>query len=517
MEKVKEFLFYHGEKVGLAVVVILGVLGLLAAQPWRTDVPEAEQLAQALRSLQVAMSGTVPETAQYEAPDLLGELQARLSPIEAEALGRGVWAFYDIDRLPEERPELRVAAAEEVQVIPERGRLKVAWTVDPGQQAVENSQARYDGPIELVRAVIYRAPAEVPEQLREVGSTPLEDVVIVPPVSAAARASERRRFAGEPVSRRPEGRAALVPLGKVRVEEAEQAGRFVYADGDVQAEKDYVYKVKLVALNPRYDPNNPSAAPQFIESSLGDTPLSLAQRPLPSIRWFFVGGSPERAGIRVYRWQVFNVPVSELTEGAEGAAPVAEAAEEVVERAQWVDATFYVRPGEPIGRRESRYVLVPGTKKPLNVAIDFSTGNTAVAVESAPRIIDSPRVTLTAAGAPAVTRLVKDTLLLYYLDSEGQLRTRWQEPDLGLAERRAAVAGAPAAGAAERGGRPAAGGRRRLSGAALERRRAELMRREEAALQRTREAIRRAKVTDAAERRRREREQEVPEELPPEF
>jgi len=519
MEKVKEFLFYHGEKVGLAVVVLLCLLSLLAAKPWSTDIPEAQELARALSGLRSAMSGSVPETVQYQAPDLMSQLQARLAPLRAGSFERGMWAFYDIDRLPEERPELRVAAVSEVRVIPERGRLKVTWSVDPAQQALENSQARYDGIIELVKAVIYRAPANQPDQLREVGSTPLEDVVIVPPVTAASRPSTRPRFTGGLLSSRPGTQTVRVPAGKVPVEDAEQAGRFVYADADVEADQDYVYKVKLVALNPRYDPNNPGSAPQFIESDLEDTPVSLAQRPLPSIRWFFVGGSPGRAGIRVYKWEVFNIPAAELAQPQEGTAAEAAAEEaaagETVERAQWVDATFYVRPGEPIGRKVLRYVLVPGAKKPVKATIDFSTGCTAVAVESAPRIIDTPKVTLTAAGAPSVTRLVKDTLLLYYLDAEGQLRTRWQEPDLALAEKRATAATGAAEATAGPRRRPATGTRRAISQAELERRRAALIRREQAEQARMREAIRRAKQAEAAKIR--QRIKEMPEELPPEF
>ena len=138
MEKVKAFLFYHGEKVGLAVVVFLCLVGLLAAQPWRRSVPEARQLEGAVRELRSAIARGGPAVGELTTPAYAEELQAQLAPItDVKPFANDVWPFHDIDVLPEDRPDsLQVAAAEQIRAIAERGRLKVTWSINPQQQAI---------------------------------------------------------------------------------------------------------------------------------------------------------------------------------------------------------------------------------------------------------------------------------------------------------------------------------------------------------------------------------------------
>ena len=82
MEKVKTFLFYHGEKVGLVAVVLVCLLGLLAAQPWSTAIPEAEQLGQGFRQLKNALAKAESDAGPPAHPDFVARLQTRLGPVE---------------------------------------------------------------------------------------------------------------------------------------------------------------------------------------------------------------------------------------------------------------------------------------------------------------------------------------------------------------------------------------------------------------------------------------------------
>ncbi len=514
MEKVKTFLFYHGEKVGLVAVVLVCLLGLLAAQPWSTAIPEAEQLGQGFRQLKNALAKAESDTELPAHPDFVARLQTRLGSVEdVQPFDTDVWPTHDIDSLPGERQNYpRVASVEELKVIAERGRLKVTWSVDPDQQAIANTQARYSGIIELVRAVVYRAPAEAPDRLQEVGTTPLADVVIVPAGLTTFRGDRRDRFTRRPVRRRLTETALDVPEGKITSQEAELAGRFVFTDSTVKPERDCVYKVKLVAKNPVYLPQDPKS-PEFIDSDLGVTPLSLVQRSLPNLRWFFTGGSPDLATVRLYKWHVFTIPASELAgageEVAQGEPGVA--GDQMVERAAWVDEGFFIRPGDPIGSQTLRWFLVPGTGKPEQLAIDFSTGCTVVAVEPAVQIIDYPTVTLTAAGGPATRRHFKDTYLLYYTDPSGNLRTRWQESDRLLAEAARVgggeVPGGRRPGEVRRGSEPRTG--IRVTRQEYERRMAEMERREEQHVREVEEEMRKARIEDEAkDRARRERGEE---------
>ncbi len=513
MEKVKTFLFYHGEKVGLVAVVLVCLLGLLAAQPWSTTIPEAEQLGQGFRQLKNALAKAESDVELPAHPDFVARLQTRLGTVEdVQPFETDVWPTHDIDSLPGERQNYpRVASVEELKVVAERGRLKVTWSVNPDQQAVANTQARYSGIIELVRAVVYRAPAEAPDRLQEVGTTPLDDVVIVPAGLSTFRRDRRDRFTRGPVRRGLTETALNVPEGKTTSQEAELAGRFVFADSTVKPEQDWVYKVKLVAKNPAYLPQDPKS-PEFIDSDLGVTPLSLAQRALPSLRWFFIGGSPDLATIRLYKWHVFTIPASELAGAGEAVAQAEPgvAGDQMVERAAWVDVGFSVSPGDPIGSQALRWCLVPGTGKSKQLAIDFSTGFTVVAVEPAVQIIDSPTVTLTAAGGPATRRHFKDTYLLYYTDPSGDLRTRWQESDRLLAELAAVEVGegpeGPRRGEVRRGSEPRRG--TRVTRQEYERRREEMSRREEQQGREMREKMRQARIEDEAQLRRRQREAE---------
>jgi hypothetical protein len=570
VEKVKAFLFYHGEKVGVAVVVVLCLLGLVVARPFSAAGLQRGALAQDLDSLKTKVSAEAPAS-EFVHPSLVAQLESQLSPADnVQPFAADVWPTVDIARIPTGRPDFpRLAPVAQVQVIPERGGLKVTWTVDPQQQATENAQARYEGVIGLTQAVIYRATAEVPDQLREVGTVPLDDMVIVPTPGATGRPGPQR-FVGGPPSR-PQAAGALltVPEGKISAEDAAQAGRFSYADRVVKAEQDYVYKVKLVAKNPTYDPVNPAGVPEFIESDVPATVLSLAQRPLPSIRWFFMGGNTESASVRVYRWHVFSVPagglpavgslpsavpaspvVAAAPAGGAGAPratsprgarpsapprpPVAAAAppaaaqpvltpvggpmavgtgaagaQEMVERGEWVVESFSVGPGDPIGLQVQGYYSPGGVGKPEQLTMDFSTGCTVVAVEMALRISDTPQVTLTAAGAPTSSRLVKDSLLLYYIDPTGALRTRWQEPDLVLAEMiatPAATAGLPAGGTAPSGRAPAA----RMTQKEYDARMRVLQQQDVERNRQQQQAIQRAMQEDEKHRQERER-QPVPE------
>jgi hypothetical protein len=139
----------------------------------------------------------------------------------------------------------------------------------------------------------------------------------------------------------------------------------------------------------------------------------------------------------------------------------------MVEHAEWVVKDFSVQPGDPIGAAVQGYFMPGGIARPEQLTIDFSTGCTVVAVDMALRISDAPAITLTAAGAPSSSRLIKDSLVLYYIDASGALRTRWQEPDLVLAEEMAAPAAtaatAPTAGATP-GTAPARTGRQLTPG-----------------------------------------------------
>jgi hypothetical protein len=514
MEKVKTFLFYHGEKVGLAAVLVLCALGLLAAQPWDTSIREESELRVAVQELTQAVASSSVVDEEYDAPDFVGGLKRELDPpVDVRPLDR--FAFYRAAEVPEtsafDYP--RVAAVTEVRVTAERGRLKVFWSVDPERQGVENAQGRHEGIIELVKAVIYRAPVQAPEQLREIGSTELADVVIVPPERVVVSSSGRRPT--PPARARTESVAFMVPPGKASSEDAEAAGRFVYADGTVEPEGDYVYKVKLVAHNPRFDPSSPGRMPPFIESDLAESALSLAQRALPSIRWFFVGGGPDTASVRVYRWHVFSLAAEELAgeEGAEGAAAAA-----TVEQSGWVGVTLFVRPGDPMGGVERRWFLVPGTSKQEQVEVDFSTGCTVVAVESAPRIMDMPTITLTAAGAPGPRPAIRaENLLLYYTDEEGTLRTRWQESDVLQSE----LAAAPGEGAAASGRERPGRGAETRSGRPMSRAQAEAMLRrarqqEDERIEQQRQEMRRRREAEEQERRvHEERDQYIPEQMPP--
>jgi len=524
MDKLKAFFFSHGEKVGLAVVVVLCLLGLWVARPWAAAAAQDSDLKRNLGVLEARIKGAAPQAGEFARPALAEQLQRELgAPQEVQAFSAGTWAFGpDISVLPEDRQNyLRLAAADQVQVVPERGGLKVTWTADPQKQAVENAQARYEGIIELMQAVIYRATAEAPTQLQQVGTVPLEDVVIVPAaLGAAGRPTPQRFVLGSPSSRpQPETALLTVPPGRVAATDAQQAGRFAYADRAVKADQDYVYKVVLVAKNPRYDPANPRGAPELIESELPSTVLSLAQRPLPSIRWFFMGGNTERASVRVYKWHVFSVAATEAAAAGSPATPAAvPSASAPVERAQWVVENFSVSAGDPIGRHVTGYFSAGAMDKPELLTIDFSTGCTAVAVDMVLRITDAPQVTLTAAGAPGSGRLVKDSLLLYYMDPTGALRTRWQEPDLVLAEMLAApaatvgpaAAGTPAAAAA---GTPAG----RITQQDYERRMQEYRRQQEERQRAVSATIQREAEADEALRRQREAQQYVPDEGPPGF
>jgi len=515
MEKVKAFLFYHGEKVGLAAVVFLCVVGMLAAQPWRRSVPEAKQLADAVKELKSAVGGegVTSGVGELTTPGYADALREQLAPVaDARPFANNVWPFHDIDALPENRPDsFRVAAAENITIIPERGRLKVTWSIDPQKQATANSQSRYEGVIELVRAVVYRAPAQAPDQLREIGTVPLDDVVIVPTAPRASRTMRPERFAGPPgARRRPTDTTTRVPQGKIPVEQAEQAGRFVFADSMVKSEQDYVYKVQLVAKNPRYDPQAAQPGAEFVKSSLSATEISLAQRPKPSLRWFFIGGNPEWATVRIYKWYVFSVAADELKEAEAGAA------QGVVERGGWVGHSFHVQPGDPIGAPDRPWVVVPGSEKRQQVSIDFSTGCTAVAVESALQISDRSTVTLTAGGTSTARRLFKETYLLYYTDLSGNLHARWSEPDLVQAEATTPEGTAQVEGATTPGGRAQRTGTSRGgSSAARARRMAEFARRQDEQARRHREQVSKAAAADEAHRREREREGDrVPENVP---
>ena len=546
MEKLKAFFFYHGEKVGLAVVVVLCLLGLWAARPWAAAGAQDSGLKRDLGTLDARVKGAAPQAGEFAHPDLVAQLQRELSaPQDVRAFSAATWAFGpDIAVLPEDRQNyLRLAPVAQVQVVPERGGLKVTWTSDPQKQVVENAQARYEGIIELMQAVIYRATAEAPTQLQQVGTVPLEDVVIIPSALGPTGRPAPQRFVLGSLPSRPQPEAALltVPPGKVAAADAEQAGRFAYADRAVKADQDYVYKVALVAKNPRYDPANPGGAPELIESELPSTVLSLAQRPLPSIRWFFMGGNTERASVRVYKWHVFSVAASEaaaagspatpaaapaVTQPGLAAAPAAGAvppggaaaasAAATVERGQWVVENFSVSPGDPIGRQVAGYFSAGAMDKPEQLTIDFSTGCTAVAVDMVLRITDNPQVTLTAAGSG---RRVKDSLLLYYMDPTGALRTRWQEPDLVLAEMLAApaatagpaVAGTPAPAAAASA--PAG----RMTPQEYDRRMREYMRQDAERVRAVQAAVQRDTQAEQALRKQRESQQYVPEEGPPGF
>jgi len=277
--------------------------------------------------------------------------------------------------------------------------------------------------------------------------------------------------------------------------------------------------VVLVAKNPRYDPANPKAAPELVEGELPGATLSLAQRPLPSIRWFFMGGNTDQIGVRVYKWHVFSVPATQAAAAGSpvpagatppvGAAPASAPA--IVERSGWAVENFSVGPVDSNGQEVTCYSSASGAVKPEQLTIDFSTGCTAVAVEMVLRITDTPQVTLTAAGSGASGRLVKDSLLLYYLDPTGALRTRWQEPDLVLAEMVATPAAAAATGPGVPGAptTPAAGAPTggKVTREEYERQMAERRRRDEEALRAQMEDVRRATEADQAERERHEREQ----------
>ena len=505
MEKVKTFLFYHGEKVGLAAVVLVCLLGLLAAQPWSTTIPEVEQLNQGFNQLKGALAKAESDTEPPAHADFVARLETQLGPVgDVQPFESAVWPTHDIDALQGERQNYpRVASVEDLKVVPERGRLKVTWSVDPEKQAIENTRARYSGVIELVRAVVYRAPAEAPDRLQEVGATALADVVIVPATAGTPRRDRLGGFTRE-VARRPRETALYVAEGKITSEEAERAGRFVFADSTVKPERDWVYTVKLVAKNPVYLPQDPNS-PEFTESDLEATPLSLAQRSLPSLRWFFTGGSPDWATVRVYKWHVFTISASELA-GAGGKVAETEAGaagDQMVERAGWVDAMFSVRPGDPIGSEDLRWFRAPGTEKLQQLTIDFSTGCTAVAVGSAVQITDYPAVTLTAAGAPATRRHFKDTLLLYYTDPAGNLRTRWQESDQLLGGMVAGVE--PGEGPKARRGPEGREGTPASREQFLQRRR-EMMREDEERSREARERARASQLEDEAHRRERQRE-----------
>ncbi len=291
-----------------------------------------------------------------------------------------------------------------------------------------------------------------------------------------------------------------LPEGKISSEDAQRAGRFAYADATVKPDRDYLYKVQLVAKNPRFEPTSPQDVPQFVESDLDATPLSLAQRALPSIRWFFIGGGEGAGQVRVYKWHVFTIPVSEMgekltdTEAASGQA--------TVERADWVGVTFpVVRPGDVIGREEKRWFTARGTSVRQQLTIDFSTGATAVAVENAPRI------EYAAAGDAATSRVVSSKLLLYYTDAEGALQTRWQETDLVPSERQvllAGEAGAATGGPLEAGPVEGTGGQE--GGYVSPERAASYRRMAEEAARRGEERFRAAQQEDEAMRRRMERE-----------
>jgi hypothetical protein len=532
MEKLKVFLFHHGEKVGLAAVAVLCLVGLLVAHPWSTGAMQDSVLKQDLTRLEAKVKAGPPEATEFAHLDFVAQLDNQLRPSEeVHAFPATTWPTVDIVSLPESRQNYPgVASVAEVKVVPERGGLRVTWSIDPQKQAIENAQARYEGVVQLVRAVVYRAPAESPTQLQELGTVPLDDVVVVPAVGGPGGGARPGRFLGGP----PAGARAAVPAGvvaegKVSADEADRAGRFAYADRSVKPEQDYVYKVKLVGKNPRYDPTNPAGMPEFIESDLASTELSLAQRPLPSIRWFFMGGNTEQASVRVYRWHVFSVAASEQAGGggspatggaapagarpgaaASGPAGVAatgtEAAAPPTEIGQWVVANFAVRPGDPIGREVQGYFAPSGVSKPEQLTIDFSTGCTVVAVEGALRITDTPVVTLTAAGAPGSSgRLVRDSLLLYYIDPAGVLRTRWQEPDLVLAEQLTApgVAGGPGATPTAVG----APGGTRMTAEAYQKQMEEGARRRREEAARREEAVKRAQEADKAHAAERSRHQ----------
>jgi hypothetical protein len=167
----------------------------------------------------------------------------------------------------------------------------------------------------------------------------------------------------------------------------------------------------------------------------------------------------------------------------------------MVERGEWVVKDFSVRPGDPIGSEIQGYFSPGGVGKPEQLTMDFSTGCTVVAVEMALRISDAPVITLTAAGAPS--RLIKDSLLLYFIDPSGALRTRWQEPDLVLAEELTAPApttgAAPGAAAATK---PAAG--RQISSEEYTKRMQQYTRQQEAADRASAAAVQRAMEQDRA-------------------
>jgi len=511
MEKLKSFLFLHGEKVGLAAVFVLCLLGLLLAQPWNTGIEEVEALRTATQQLERAfMAGSVPT---LQAPDFVARLQEELvTPGEVEAFPPGKIVVVDTQGLIEQGTgHPAVAAAEDVTVTPKRGRLLVSWKINPESQAAENERARWTGVLQLVRADIYRALAASPDQLELVGSTDLSDVVVVP-----ARSLPTAGFglAGPSVagSRRSGVGGPEVPPGMMSAEEAQQRERFVFADSDVEAGQDYVYKVRLVARNPLYTAQ--SDMPEFIESDLGSTNFSVAQRPQPSIQWFFLGGAPDFASVTVYKWHVVTVSPEELTttpaeQGVEEAASV----EGPVEQAGWVAMPFVVRPGDPIGGVATKWIPIEGTDKQKQARIDFSTGATAVALAPEPRILPGAGTAVGTAGAP-----VGASLLLSYLDADGNLQSRWQEPDLLKAELAPRLPG-------QEGGREAAtrpGSRasegvtgRGMSREQYEQRMQKYAEQERREAERIRQQIQQQKKEDERLREQREREQQyVPSDLP---
>jgi len=211
------------------------------------------------------------------------------------------------------------------------------------------------------------------------------------------------------------GRPEVAEEEEERIEIPE--GDIYYLDKDVKPDEEYVYKICFLALNPAA-PAEASPEERFIRSPLAGSPESAATKILEDVRFFFVGGTPQKVSLLVQRWIYEEKPEEEeaasrtrgLSAGVRGMVPFGEVGaippeiprygagvlpgarrepseieKELGVGGHWVGRTFVLEPGQRIGSK--RRVTTKKGEEYETQLIDFYTGCTLVDVITRLRMV----------------------------------------------------------------------------------------------------------------------------------
>lgn len=183
----------------------------------------------------------------------------------------------------------------------------------------------------------------------------------------------------------------------------------MFADTRVTSDVEYVYRVRFWAAD--------SSGGQRQLMSTDWSQESRKTAPRPDTEFYLTGILPDqgKAAMLVRKW--------------------------MYARNGWEMRTYYLGPGEQIGRaevlpkRDTRgNTIMDAANKPVMETVDFSTGCVLLSARSRPRSVETRRTTAEVAptgeikSVDNVDYVLYDTPQIVYADRKGNLRVKWKAP-----------------------------------------------------------------------------------------